>query len=433
MTQRRHRSAAFLLAVLGSALGAGTAAAQYQAPAPVPLGPLEPTPAGGAPNNPGVAAPAGLVVPAVFGSGWDKQFVVGGAWENNVGFVTPTGPDDFFGSLQASLAYWLHNTRQTLRLTFDGDGAVYAQLHDHNRLYGSGTVNWTSRLSQETSLTLGGAAASAHSDTQDILVGQGIVLPPVRTTSGNAHLGLTTRLGQRTNATIDGSWQKITFDSTLYLPTTDWTAGLNLSRTLSPQDTLTARGAYRLSVTTASRRQLPSFELDLAHRLQSGLAISLGAGAGHEDVTPLGSTVTPATASWQFNGTAGLAGRIHRTTLSAVYSHGLQATPTLVYNEVVDVLTLSLTMPVGRWWQVLAGGAGSYRRQPQAGALAYRTTDMFAGVSRTIGREASVALEYRFRSRSQPSPAPLIRNDRASASLIWSPGRSPGPATVPAR
>jgi hypothetical protein len=430
MTHRRHRSAAILLAVLGCVLAAGTATAQYQVPAPVPLGPVILPPEGGVPDNQGGAVP-GLIAPTTFGSGWEKQLVVGGAWENNVGFVTPTGPDDFFGSLQASLGYWFRNTRQTFRLVVDGDGALYAQLHNHNRLDGSGTLNWTSRLSPATSLTLSGGAASAHSDTQDILVGQGIVLPPVQTKSGNAHLGLTTRLGQRTNATIDGFWQRMTFDSTLYLPTTDWTGSLSVSRTLSQQDTLTARGSYVVSLTTVSRRQLPSLMLDLVHNLASGLSLTAGAGAGHDDVTPLEPGFA-ATQSWQFTGTAGASGRIRRTTLSAVYTHGLQATPAQAYNDVVDQLTLSVTMPLGRWWQVLAGGAGSYRRQPQTlGDFHYRTADVFAGVSRTLGREASLALEYRYRNRSQ-APAGSIRNDRASASLIWTPGR-PAPLVRPAR
>lgn len=420
MGYRRQRTAAFLLAALGPAGLARPALAQYRAPAPVPQ-----TQVTGAPEQAGTgpqAADANQLPgqgAALLGSGWDKEFVLDGAWEKNVGFTAPSGPSDAFGDLRATLSHWRRGTRSDVRLTAEGAGFLYAKLTSFNRADALVRLDTNWRMSPRTTLALAAGANRAHSDTQGNLIAQGIVLPPVRTDAGQVGVTLTRQLGTRTSVVVDGAWQRMTFGSTVYTDTTDWTGGLGLSRALSPRVSLVAQARFRQSDTKASQRRVPAFTANLRSRLATHLFLTLGGGVNRESVVLLnGGSYPPPRLG--FTGSVSLGGNIRRATLNATYNHGIVPTPGLIFNELVDALGLGATVPMGRSYELVADGAMALRRlDTTQRQQRYRYADTFVGLARTIGFYTKVVLGYRYRFRDDTGRA---RNDRASLSFVWTPG-----------
>jgi hypothetical protein len=431
------------LVALGLTVLASTATAQYRAPVPPPVEavpvppPNEPTPVDEkkAPADetkapPRDARPVGAALGLPSG-GWDKEFVIDALLEKNVGFVSPPGPNDASGSLRATLVRWQRSARTNLRLTLDGAGFAHVELHDRDRIDVEGLLQLDSRLSTRTSGSLSARFAHGHTDTESMLVAQGVVLPPARMDSGQVGGILTRQLGERTAASVDAGWDSARFDSPFLLDMTTWTGGATVKRILSTRDSLSALARIQRFDDGVTIRQIPALSLQLAHSIGAKLKLDLGAGYNEE----LSTRVTDGAALPSrrgFMGSVGLAGQIRRATIVARYSHELRPPIGLGVTVLTDVFTLDATVPIGRYFALLASGGFSMNREPAAGT-GYDNTDMYMGASYFLGRNTQLVLGYRLRKRGTFPAGESARNDRASVSLVWSPGRPASGSGTPTR
>lgn len=429
---RWQRCAAAALAIAVTTAGtASSVSAQYRAPQPPAVPPQPPSqPSPGTeddktePKTP--REPAALVsgVSSFLGSGWHKAVVVDVVHENNVGFLSPPGPNDYFGSLRGSLVRWHTSARNDLRIALAGGGYAYANLKDRNRLDGSALVRGSSRLSERVTGGFGADFSMGHADTEQKLTAQGILLPPVGTTSGQLTASVRNQLSRRTSLAFDGLWQRVLFDSVLFLDTTLWSGEAALRTSVSTRDTFGLRSRYARWSDSRSTHQNPAAGLEYARQLGARLTGDINLGAGRDEFVWVAEGVELPPAVWQFDGSAGLTGQIRRSTIALRYSHALRPTVGLGVSEISDLVQLDCVTPVGQRLELQAAGSFGSRRDPRT-ASAQRETfyDLYFGTTYRIGPNTRAALGYRLRSRSARVSETIADNNRLSLSLVWEPRR----------
>lgn len=392
------------------------ASAQYRAPEPVP----EPAPPAPPPVDPSGPPPEAALLDAApaapLGTGWDTQLVLDGVWEENVGFQSPPGPGDFYGGLRASVGRWRRSTRGEVRITADGAGYLYRELSELNRADGAATINATTRFSSRVEGALSGTFSYGHTDTEDLIINEGLVLPPVRTQTGGAGGGISWWVAERTTLALDGSWQRVWFDSDELLETQSARASLALSHRLGSRDMVSVEAAFLRTEDDLSVRRDPTLVLGYQRNLTRGLTLGINAGSSRNEVLETDDP-EPVVPQWNFTGGASLQGWVRRTSLTLRYEHGLRPAPGLGVTELTDLVNFAATVPVGRSLQLLLSGAAALRGEP--GAPRSRDSDVFAGLAARLARPLRLVVGYRFRVRDGRDATEAVRNDRASASLVW--------------
>jgi hypothetical protein len=345
--------------------------------------------------------------------------VVEGVYEENVGFTIPPGPDDYFGSIQASLTRWRRTRRKEIGVTLGGSGYVYRELKDRNRADGSAALRISSQMTRRMQGSLEGRFSYGHTDTEGLLVGNAILLPLVRTLAGEANGGLSWRLGERTSFSLDGGWQRVDFDSETLIDTQLWTTAARLAHQVSRREELSLRVQFMRVEDAVSTRHEPGAFLGLTSRLSKNVSLDLSAGAGRSETV---SGVEAAPLSWTAQATAGLTASMRRGFLSLRYQHGLQPVPGLGVTELTDFASLGMVLPVGRVLELIANGSFALRGDTgNAGIRRTREADAFGGGALRLARRLRLVVGYRFRYRDDPRLGMEIRNNRGSVSLAWGP------------
>jgi hypothetical protein len=170
-----------------------------------------------------------------------------------------------------------------------------------------------------------------------------------------------------------------------------------------------------------STRREPAATLGYRRNLTRGLTFGMEAGASRSE-TVESTAETPPLTQWYFAGGAHLIGRLRRSTLSASYQHGLRPAYGLGVTEMTDLVALEATIPIRRWFELVVNGV--LARRQDNGETRSRDADVFSGLSARLARRLQVVAGYRFRARDVPGLPEVIRNDRASISLVWGPERA---------
>jgi hypothetical protein len=402
--------------------------AQYRAPAPVPTPtpapPQQPDNAEGtgdsstqSPEGKGLAR-AVATVPR--GSGWETGFTLDGAYEDNVGFLAPPGPNDQFGALSGSITHWRRTARSDINAGLNAAGYAYRELSNRNRFDWNTALRAGSRFTPRVAGSLDARFASGHADTEDVLINAGVLLPPVATTSSGVNATLTRLLHRRTSLNLSGGWSQILFDSPLFVDTTDVTAEVGASWRAAARDTIGLRMQYRRWWDSLTTRENPGVGFVYSHDFGGGLSVGTVLGAARDRYVRVATGATPTGGGWSFDGSARLSGRVRRSTLSLDYQHGLRPTPGVGISEVSDVLSLGATIPIHLRYELLASGAGSYRRDPRPdSSQSYKNYDVYVGAASRLGRKVRLVAGYRFRARTTSVGASRAENNRFSLSLVW--------------
>jgi hypothetical protein len=400
-------------------LGAVPARGQYRPPGPSPS-PSPQEPATPTPTGPGVTPTEPVAAgPARQTAGWEPLIVVEGIYEQNVGFRIPPGPDAYFGSVQAFLTRWHRTSRSDVRFTMEGNGYLYPTLDGRNRADGAATLQISSQMTRRLEGTLDGRFSYGHSDTEDLLIDNAVLLPLVRTLSGNASGGLSWQLAERTTFSLDGGWQRVDFDSDVLIDTQLWRGAANLTRRISQREELSLFVQFIRVEDAFSARHEPSASLGFTSQLSKDVSLDLSAGAGRSETV---SGVEAEPLSWTAQVTAGLTATVRRGYLSVRYEHGLQPLPGLGVTQLTDLFSLGAVLPVGRRLELLANGSFALRSNPQGGdSRRGREADAFAGGALRLARRLRLVLGYRFRYHDDPLQGMDIRNSRGSVSLAWGP------------
>jgi hypothetical protein len=352
-------------------------------------------------------------------AGWDPLFVIESVFEENVGLTNPPGPDDFFGSVQASLTRWHRGTRNDFRLTLDGAGYVYREQDSRNRADGGVYGRFGSQLSRHVRCELSAKFGLYHTDTEGMLIDEAVLLPLVRTVAGNAGGALSWQVAERTTLSLSGGWQSIDFDSESLLDTVSWNVATSLSQRISQREALSLRlEGFRIEDERSTRHDARA-SLAYTYRFARNFALSLNAGAGGSEAVT-GIETSPQ--RWDALLGAALFARLREGYVSVGYQHGLQPVPGLGVTELTDAATLSALVPVGRRLEVIVRGSFAVRGQSgDETPRRRRDGDAFAGAALRLARRLRIVLGYRVRYRENPFEEGTLRNDRASVSLAWGP------------
>lgn len=389
---------------------------QYRPPAPLPQQPT-PTPSP-SPTGEGKAETRQTLAPVRrVGWTWEPGLVLDGGWEQNIGFTRPSGPDDIFGALTASLARVRRGERSEFRLAASGVGYLYREVENRNRVDGFLTFAAQGPLSRRVDGRLSGSYSYAHTDSEGSLISSGVILPLARTQTSGGETGLTWRAAERTSLSLGGTWYYTQFETGPYLDTTDWIATFNLSQRVSSRDDLTLSGSYEATQDDLSTRRNPAYYAGYGHRFGSSMRLELSAGVARQEnfSTEGGPAFEP---RWGFYGTASLSGRVRRSSLSARYRRGPQAQIGMGTSEVTDAFTLGLRHPLGRWIELVGNGAVALRAAAvEVGAARRLDWDLYFGAFSRLSSQLRLGVGYRFRRRDDPLGT--IRNDRATVSLVW--------------
>jgi hypothetical protein len=420
---RRWLRAGPAVALLGI-LGPSSIYGQYRPPEPAPT-PQEPVSTPAAPAKPAAAIYTEFRPERT--AGWEPLFVAEGVYEQNVGFTTPSGPDDSFGSIQASLTRWRRTERGEVRLTLDGAGYLYGQVQSQNRVDGGVAFRVRSQMTRRVRGSLSGRFTYGHSDTYRWLVDNAAVLPLVRTLAGDVGGDLAWRLGKHTDLSFAGAWRRVDFDSDALVDTELWTASTSLSQRISERESLSLSGQLMRVEEGASTRLEPRASFGFMSRLSKGVSLDLSAGAGRSE-TIAGVEAEPL--GWTAHVAAGVSAVMKRSFVSLRYEHGLRPTPGLGVTELTDLFSLGAVMPVGGRLEVMVDGSFALREDRREARLARtREGDVFAGAALRLARRLRLVLGYRFRYRYSALQDQTIRNNRGSVSLTWGPASlvgSPG-------
>jgi hypothetical protein len=422
MLPRRPAATAILLTAVALA-AAAPARAQYRPPAllPEPVPPAVPAPAPTpAPEEPAAAPEPEPQKKRRLGWRWVPGLVLDGTYEENVGFTVPPAPNDVFGALTTSLSRVRSTERSDFRLSVRGVGYLYRDLTSQNRVDAFAALAAKGPLSRRVDGRLGADYAFAHTDSDALLVGAGVLLPLERTKTASATTGLTWRPAERTSLLLDGTCWRVDFESERLLDTTDCTGSSSLSRRVSARSDVSLLGRFQWTKDDRSTRRISSFGLGFSRRLGKALRLDLTAGGAYADavLADEGAGTEP---RWYFDGSASLVGTIRRSTLALSYRHSPTPTYGFGVNQVSDTVWLDAAVPVGRRLELLANGSVVLRTEPALGeGTRRRDWDAFVGASARLARQLQLVLGYRYRLRDTDDPtAGTSRNNRTSLSLVY--------------
>jgi hypothetical protein len=142
--------------------------------------------------------------------------------------------------------------------------------------------------------------------------------------------------------------------------------------------------------------------------------------AGASRSTALSGGAAGVAPQWGFDGSAGLNGKIGRSSVGAFFTHGLEPAVGLGGQQRSSTLNLSLAVPIGRRVELLTRGTGSLREDVDTpeGARSW-DSDVYAGLSLRLAHRLRAVAGYRLRYRDWPELGGEAWNNRAGASLVW--------------
>ncbi len=393
MNRRRKRLAGIVLtSALVLCLSDPTAAQQPTSPPEEPL-----------------AGETPLVAPT---AGWDFGATLGASWDGNVAFLTPDSKGDVQSFLGMGLGYNRRSPRGQIRFSLNGSGTFYATLTDFNRADGAAAITGSYRLSRRVTLGLGGDFAYSHTDTLPALIQGGLQFPLTRSQSFGGSAGLTWQLAERTSLSLSLRYGQIDFPDEGFVDTRSANAGLSLSRRLGKRDSLSLNYGFQRTGQSPDFSDSHFAAAGWGHTLPAGLSLSLSGGTSFY----VGSG-SPSEGQWFFYGSAGLAGRVRRATLSFQFSHSVTPAYGLGGDTLSDIFGLAVSLPLGRSWNLRAAGTHASARNPQGLASLYTTDDFSLDLARKLFRRLDLVVGGRWRRRDAPQ---ALRAPRWTLALAYS-------------
>lgn len=354
-------------------------------------------------------------------SPWEYSLGAGIGWESNVGLGTGESPSDFGGILRGGLTYAARKRAGELRLAGDAVGYAYVDQTRFNRVDGNLSFDGSRRFTERTSGTLGLGVSYAHSDTSQILIDQGVILPLTRTAGYSASAAASHQMSQRTG--LRGTVRAYRFD---FPDSVDVQGGaslrtsLALSRRLDERNALSFEGAaeraWQLADSTA-----PSSPVYWTYygssqwnrQVSPRTALMFEGGASY---TPEGETAGLGR-TWSFYGGVSANQRFKRSTLTAYYRREVVPLFGVGGLRAADRLGFDLSAPLGRRWGGSLGGSFTRDAFGSSSAERQHTADTNMRLGFRVARRLSLSAEARYLYRSSPSPTPSTNDFRVGIFL----------------
>ena len=352
-----RRLRVLLLVSLSS--GAIELAAQTQ---PIPT---LPSPEPPAPTGPAASAPTTATAETSRPSVWDYALGAGLGWESNVGMDTGQGPSDFTGRLRGNLAYTAIRPNGEIRIAGGATGFFYAEQTQFNRADGNLALDLRRRFSAKTNGNLGLGASYSHSDSTDVLIDQGLLLPLTRTIAYSATAGLTHQASARTDIRAAVRAYRVDFpDSEVLQDSNSVRLSLGAGRRLNESNTLSLESSAERAdlvsggdASTSAAYWTYYVSSQWTHVFSPRTAVLLEAGTSY---TPDGETAGLGR-SWSFFGGASVSRSVKRTRWTAFYRREVVPRFGLGGLSVADRVGLSASVPLGQRWEASVGG--NYARE----------------------------------------------------------------------
>ncbi len=325
---------------------------------------------------------------------WKIAFSAHGAFESNPLLTTSDQTADESGRLRVALDRAWSSGHGTLTLSGEGSALAYRELSDLNHLAWTVGLRGTYAASRRVALRADGSARSDYTSETTTLTDAGIVLPQVLTRSYVASAGGTWRLSRRVSAMLDGRYDRVLFDSDLYLGGSTLVARPALSIGFGSDDRVILGYEYQrqdrdsgdagLTRAGGSQGLVASWILSLGHGAQATLAggvTRLEAG-DQTDTSPTGS--------------AGLVVKQGRHGLTASYAR----TAALAYgfgrSSLTDSASLGDTYAVSPRTSLAARVFTSRYTDPGDTSFELTSWGASATLSRTLSRRFRGTVTYRW-------------------------------------
>jgi hypothetical protein len=365
--------------------------------------------AGAVPGAPGAAArPQGEGSLTMSGlRRWEYALGAGVGWDSNIDFLIPDGPEGVAVVPRAGLARTFWGPRGYLRATASGGWTGYPEHEDLSRYYGDAGLEGRYRPSPATEWRLGAAYGIGHSDSAQILLQQGVLLPLVRTQSVAGDLTLSHQFTSRTGVRVNARYYQTTFEAPGLIDGQSLRGTAGLERTLGSRTRMALRyGLENVFSDEAGRSYLTHFgSLEWTRTLSPHSALLLDGGASY---TPDAERARLERQE-NFFGGATLTRDVGRSSLTLFVRR--EVTP--AFGTGVSRLELragvSARIPIGRAWELRFMGTHVDPDTPPEVDQAYGSSaEGSAALGWKLGRRFEVTGEARYRRRGEAGSFPRI-------------------------
>lgn len=344
---------------------------------------------------------------------WQGYASALGIVDSNVSFESPNSPGDYGFSLETRLSRLFRSRRGQFNLDLQGDALVYRELSEFNHLDAALRFAGNHQSSLKLVWSYGGNVGYQTTDTLPILIDQGLQLVRAHALSLGANAGIDYRISRNTSLRIGGQFERISFDTLTLVDTSSADGSLALARRLGPRDELSLSYGYRYAGGENVSDSIHELTLRWNRPLTRRFGFDVGGGEGYAP-----ASVAHPQGRWFIVGAAGAQGRVRRALLSVRISR--EAVPAYGLGDIQlsDILSLVLSVPVGRRLTIVGSATGARSRDLHGSYL--RETSAYANLSAAfrLARRTSLALGYRYRY-NDPIVAAPVDSHRASFGVAY--------------
>ena len=338
-----------------------------------------------------------------------------GGYESNIEFFVPDGPSDAWGSARASLSHTKRSPRGNFSLSLDGAGTRYQDNRSFDRIDGSGSLAASRQLSERSTLSFSGSASYLPTELSRILITSGVQLPRDSTLGISGGLGLDIRSGEKGTVGFNLRYDRIDFESPR--PPGHPVRECDLpaqSQAEHPQRSLVQlRLPPDLRRGVQVRQPLGRARVDAPDPPAPVLSVASGAGYSREPIE-----TGELAESWHYYGTAGLDGRIRRSTINLQFRRSVNPAYGLGGNVLSYGALLSWSIPIGKARLPDVRGVHTWSEDPTSQTEQFVSDDANASLSFQFVRELGMSLDYGYR-RSDPAAGEVVESHRASIGFIY--------------
>jgi hypothetical protein len=446
---RRHFRRAVPIAASGVLLASmllapHAARAQSQDPTPIPPSPppLVPTPRPDAPDDteprPGDPAarpddPAarpgdptarpgdptarrGERAPVVPISTWVFSLGLSGGYESNVDFFASEDVSgDYLGSASASIGHSRRSARGQFNFSVYGGGFRYRNTSDRDRVDLSGYLGGSYQASPRVTFSYSGYGSYVPADRSRVLIISGVQLPPDQTIGYGGTLGMEAHTGEKTTFSMRGGYDRVNFESEEFVDTASAHAGFRFGRKLSPRSDLYLFYDFLRTEDAQADSDNHQAALGWSHLVGRALTFSVASGAGfsRQPRTPDSSGER-----WYYYGTAGIDGRIGRSTIALQGRRSANPAYGIGGNVLSWGAALSLGIPIEKWGNLALSGVNTWSEDPATKTSAYVSQDAGASFSVRVVRHLALVLSYGYR-RIDPETTAASQSHWAAVSINY--------------
>jgi hypothetical protein len=353
---------------------------------------------------------------------WEYAVGAGFGWDSNIDFQVADGPSSVAIVPRGALSRVFWGPRGELRLTGAGRWTGFPEQSDLDRYYATLGLDGSYRTSPTTTWRTRASYEFGYSDSSQVLLAQGVLLPLVKTRTLAAAVGLSQQLGTRTTLVVDARIYQTVFDAPGLVNGQSVRGTVGFQRQLGPLNTATFSYALEDVLSDqAGRYYLTQFgSLQWTRLFSQRSALLLEAGMSYTPDFVLAGLA----GKESFFGGVTYRRQVKRSNLTAYVRR--EVTPAFgTGTSRLDLrVGLGAIVPMGRLWELQMTASQVWPDTPQEIQQAYGVSDdAIVALSRRLGARFELSGESRYRRNGSTTTVPGITEFRAGVFLtLFTPG-----------